>query len=87
MIYDDLIVIMGMGGGGGAGVNTENKRRSALMDHLCGVDLAPASGVDQADRQAAVWVYAGILAAGAPPGGGNKLMPEQLGFGAILEIF
>lgn len=87
MTHDDLIVIMGMGGGGGAGVNTENKRRSALMDHLCGVDLVPAGGIDQADRQAAVWVYAGILAAGGGGPGGSRLMPEQLGFTQILEVF
>ena len=84
---DDLLILSGGGGGGGSGVNTENKRRSALMDHICGVDLAPSGGIDQADRQAAVWVYSGILASGAPPGGGNKMMPEQIGYGAILEIY
>lgn len=83
---DDLLILSGGGGGGGAGVNTENKRRSALMDHICGVDLAPSAGVDQADRQAAVWVYSGILAAGGAPGGGNKFMPEQLGFHMLSEL-
>lgn len=57
------------------------------MDSFCGVDLVPFSGVDQADRQAAIWVYSGILAASPGGGGGSKIMPEQLGFGALSEVF
>lgn len=48
-------------------VDTRQKRNTALsfLVPIFVPGVAPASGIDQADRQAAVQIYSGILAGGA----------------------
>lgn len=67
-------------------VNTREKRSSAqaLLVPSFPPGVAPST-MDQAARQAAVWVYAGILATAVGGGTGSNLALRRLGRGGTVR--